>query len=99
MRFKLAGILNTEELFNFNFQGRRGPFPMKTTCRFFQYRNLSLSLYIYIYIIFIYLFRPLLQKKSKEMKLFSWQRMRQKEDQKYENGTQRQLQMADVYRR
>jgi hypothetical protein len=33
------------------------------------------------------------------MKLFSWQRMRQKEDQKYENGTQRQLQMADVYRR
>jgi hypothetical protein len=62
MRFKLAGILNTEELFNFNFQGRRGPFPMKTTCRFFQYRNLSLSLslslYIYIYIYNFYLFIP-----------------------------------------
>jgi hypothetical protein len=104
MRFKLAGILNTEELFNFNFQGRRGPFPYENYLSFLSvHESLSLSLslyiYIYIYIIFIYFFRRLLQKKSEERNLFSWQRMRQKEDQKYENGTQRQLQMADVYRR
>ena len=47
MRFKLAGILNTEELFNFKAVVVLSH--MKTTCRFFQYMNLSLSLSLYIY--------------------------------------------------
>jgi len=63
MRFKLAGILNTEELFNFNFQGRRGPFPYENYLSFISVHeslslSLSLSLYIYIYIYNFYLFFP-----------------------------------------
>jgi len=61
MRFKLAGILNTEELFNFNFQGRRGPFPYENYLSFLSVHeslSLSLSLSLYIYIYNFYLFIP-----------------------------------------